>query len=123
RRALRTAPRPVMSAPSKVTVPTVGSCRPHTTLNRVVLPAPFGPIRPVTVPPSTPRSTPCSACTPPNRTSIPSASSSANRRHPLSQERGHRLVSGGTPPEREPVEQLVEDPGDAVRVARQQHGA
>ena len=43
----------VMSWPRKRTRPRVGGCRPVMTLNSVVLPAPFGPIRPVTVPPST----------------------------------------------------------------------
>ena len=39
--------RPVMSSPSIVTLPEVGGSAPAITLNSVVLPAPFGPTRPV----------------------------------------------------------------------------
>src|SRR5438876_8540287 len=53
------------------------------TLNKVVLPAPFGPMSPVTRPSSTSRSTPWRACTPPKRTSTSWTSSSANARHLL----------------------------------------
>ena len=40
----------VTSTPLTCTEPAVGSCIPLMTLNRVVLPAPLGPIRPVTSP-------------------------------------------------------------------------
>src|SRR4029077_10754178 len=40
---------------------------------KVVLPAPFGPIRPTSCPSTTSRSTSTTACTPPNRTEIPVA--------------------------------------------------
>ena len=40
----------VMSAPSKVTVPELAGVTPQTVLTSVVLPAPFGPIRPRTSP-------------------------------------------------------------------------
>ena len=39
-----------MSPPSMRTTPEVGDCSPVMTLNSVVLPAPFGPMRPVTQP-------------------------------------------------------------------------
>ena len=42
------------------------------TLNRVVLPAPFGPMSPVTVPARTLRLASLSAATPPKRTATPS---------------------------------------------------
>src|SRR3954471_4424499 len=67
---------PVMSAPSRVTLPALGFCRPVITLKSVVLPAPFGPIRPVTCPGSTWSSASESAMSPPNRTLIASADSS-----------------------------------------------
>src|ERR1700722_19297659 len=61
--------RPVMSAPSKVMGRAVMFCRPQMALKHVVLPAPLGPMRPVTEPASTVRFTPRNACTPPKRTS------------------------------------------------------
>ena len=60
---------PVMSVPSKVMRPGLRLWRPQMALKHVVLPAPLGPMRPVTAPASTSRFTPRSACTPPNRTS------------------------------------------------------
>ena len=60
---------PVMSVPSKEMRPELMVWRPQMALKHVVLPAPLGPMRPVTVPASTVRLTPRSACTPPNRTS------------------------------------------------------
>ncbi len=59
----------VMSVPSKETFPAWRDWRPQMALKSVVLPAPLGPMRPVTVPGSTTRSTPRNAWTPPNRTS------------------------------------------------------
>ena len=54
--------------PSRSTRPAVGACRPHTTLNRVVLPAPLGPMSPVIVPASAARSTSRRAARPPKLT-------------------------------------------------------
>jgi hypothetical protein len=62
--AIRSGRQPVMSWPSNATVPESGGTTPETQLNKVVLPAPFGPISPVMRPGSTARSTPLSACTP-----------------------------------------------------------
>src|SRR5438552_6955580 len=61
-----------MSRSSRKTRPAVGVCRPVMTLNSVVLPAPFGPMRPVTRLAAASTSTPASAVTPPNRTSTAS---------------------------------------------------
>ncbi len=64
-----------MSAPSSSIRPRSGRRIPDSTSNSVVFPAPFGPISPHTSPARTPRSTPVSAFTPPNRTLIPAPSS------------------------------------------------
>ena len=61
---MRSGRQPVMSRPSNRTLPASGGTSPEMQLNSVVLPAPFGPIRPVMRPASTDRSTPRSACTP-----------------------------------------------------------
>src|SRR5438093_849874 len=110
-----------MSLPANETVPSVGGCSPQITLNSVVLPAPFGPIRPVTMPSSTSRSTPWSACTPPNRTSTSATSSSANASHLLPEDGvGVELagVDGGRAPHGEPSEPLVHHVDRAVGVPR-----
>src|SRR5664280_315064 len=62
----------VMSVSCRCTVPRSGVWRPLMTLNSVVLPAPFGPMSPVTVPASTVRLASLSAATPPKRTATPS---------------------------------------------------
>ena len=54
-----------MSPLSKNTTPEVGSSTPAITLNRVVFPAPLGPIRPVIVPLSISRVAPSTAWNPP----------------------------------------------------------
>ena len=48
---------PVMSCPLNLTLPASGAYSPAMTLRRVVLPAPFGPMRPTTAPLSTPKVT------------------------------------------------------------------
>src|SRR5439155_1223686 len=58
---------PVMSSPQKRTVPADGACSPDTTLNRVDLPAPFGPITENTWPASTATLTRVSAASAPKR--------------------------------------------------------
>src|SRR5690606_25478695 len=54
--------------PCRSTWPVSGRTNPPQTLNRVVLPAPFGPITPWTAPPATDSDTSSSATSPPNRT-------------------------------------------------------
>src|SRR6516164_7246874 len=66
-----------MSMPSNLTRPDVGSCRPVMTLKHVVLPAPLGPMRPVTVPASTSTLASDRARRPPKRTTSWSVDSSA----------------------------------------------
>ena len=56
---------PDMSAPCRRTVPLAGRTRPEATLNSVVLPAPFGPIRPVIRPTGAVRLTSLTATCPP----------------------------------------------------------
>ncbi len=56
---------PSMRRPSKTISPLVGGNAPETRSNRVVLPAPFGPINPVTVPRATDREQWSRARTPP----------------------------------------------------------
>src|SRR4051794_14047522 len=65
----------VMSLSSNRTRPDAGGISPVRTLNRVVFPAPFGPISPVTVPGVTVSETPSRATAPPNRTVTSCASS------------------------------------------------
>src|SRR5437763_564996 len=60
--------RAVISRPSMLTWPRFGRWNPVTTLNRVVLPAPLGPMRPVTAPALDSSETPPRACTPPKLT-------------------------------------------------------
>ena len=55
---------PAISRPSKRIEPASGGTRPETTLNKVVLPAPLGPISPVMPPGATVKSTPRSTSNP-----------------------------------------------------------
>src|SRR5262245_52696939 len=64
-----------MSSPSSTTLPCTMFCRPHMALNNVVLPAPFGPMSPVTQPDGTEMLASCTAMWPPKRTEMPLASS------------------------------------------------
>src|ERR1700729_3681641 len=57
----------VMSRPSKMMAPELAGVTPQTVLTSVVLPAPFGPIRPSTSPLPTENVTSRSACRPLNR--------------------------------------------------------
>src|SRR6516165_1785284 len=66
-----------MFTPSNTTRPASGSWRPVMTLNRVVFPAPLGPISPVTRPGSTSMLASDSARRPPKRTTMSSVASSA----------------------------------------------
>ena len=69
---------PVTSLPSTKTRPWLGSCMPVATLNSVVLPAPFGPMRPMICPSCRSRLTLLTASRPPKRT-LMSRSSTAGR--------------------------------------------
>src|ERR1700751_984085 len=53
-----------MSAPPKLMVPELAGVTPQTVLTSVVLPAPFGPIRPSTSPRASDKLTPRKACRP-----------------------------------------------------------
>ena len=75
--------RSVMSRSSRYTRPAVGACRPVMTLNSVVLPAPLGPMSPVTRPAAASRSIPARALTPPKRTSTASTRNSDRVLHLL----------------------------------------
>src|SRR5574337_831271 len=57
---------PPIGRPRNEIVPEVGRCTPAMVLNSVVLPAPFGPIRPVMVCADSVNDTPSTACKPPN---------------------------------------------------------
>src|SRR5262245_48067988 len=69
---------PVMSCPSKRMVPALTGRTPDTQLMRVVLPEPFGPMRPKRSPGRTERLTPFSAVKPPKRLTSPSTSRSGS---------------------------------------------
>src|SRR5665213_31492 len=68
-----------MSAPRKRIVPAVGRASPDRQLKKVLLPAPFGPIRPSSSPASSIRSAPSTARNAPNALTMPLASSSTAR--------------------------------------------
>ena len=88
--------RPLRVSPRQRSVPSSGRVKPQTTLNSVVLPAPFGPMTPSTSPCSTWRLTALSAVRPPKRTVTPSTSNrprpvdGALRRCPRPLRRGQR---------------------------------
>src|SRR2546425_121728 len=67
--------RRAMSWAARRTGPPLGRWGPLTTLNKVVLPAPFGPMSPVTEPPGTSTLTSVRALIPPKRTETPSTRS------------------------------------------------
>src|SRR5207244_6135922 len=83
-----------MSEPSIATVPDVGGSSPVTTLNSVVLPAPFGPINPVTRPSSAESEASSSAMLPPKRTLTPRTSSRGTDPYLVE---GEGLVDGDDP--------------------------
>src|SRR5437588_11331468 len=72
-RPRRCGAQPVMSSPSRSTRPESALCTPVITLNNVVLPAPFGPMRPAISLAVTLMSTAASARRPPKCTPTPSA--------------------------------------------------
>src|SRR5580700_7964248 len=80
-RARRWGEDRVTSTPSKRTRPRVGGWRPLITLKSVVLPAPFGPMSPWTLPARTDTSTSFRAWMPPKRTVMFSVTRSANGTH------------------------------------------
>ncbi len=69
------ASRAARGRPSMRTEPLVTGCRPRMTRSRVVLPAPFGPIRPVNWPGRMPKDTSRRISRPPSRTLTPSSRS------------------------------------------------
>src|SRR5690606_2285956 len=71
--------RPVRSTPPTRTAPASGRCTPLTRLSVVVLPDPFGPMRPSSVPAGTVKLTPSTATWPPKRLRSPSTSRSRTR--------------------------------------------
>ena len=68
---------PSSGAPSQRSRPSSGATKPQTQLNKVVLPAPLGPITPTTSPARADIDTPSSAVSPPKRTVKPSTSRAA----------------------------------------------
>ncbi len=92
RRARAAGPALVTSCPSMRTRPDRGSSSPLTTLNSVVLPAPLGPMRPVTPPSATERETSLSTWAPPKATET-SVTSRTDIGHTL--HRGHRRGGDG----------------------------
>ena len=76
------------TSPPKRTDPADGAVNPVTTSSSVVLPAPFGPIRPTTSPGSTAKLISSSATTPPNRTVMSATSSRAGSPPPSRRLRG-----------------------------------
>ena len=73
--------RPVSSRPRKRTLPASGVTKPDTRSNSVVLPAPFGPIRPVMLPSTTVNETWSTASRPPNALDSPATAKYGSRRH------------------------------------------
>src|SRR5581483_251585 len=94
------------------TVPALAGWKPQHTLNIVVLPAPFGPMRPVIRPGGAATLTPSRAMRPPKRTTTPSTPSpSMSLSSPLARTWGCASRGGRRDPRglgaREPAEQLV----------------
>src|SRR5436309_120986 len=111
------------SSPSISTLPEVGSCRPVMTLNRVVLPAPLGPMRPVTRPGSAERSTSWRAITPPKRTLTSSTDRSDNAFHLLGDLDARDAILGSGGASAETVDDTADLADDAVGAAGDRHGA
>ena len=63
-RATLCGAKPVMSRPSSITVPACGAMAPATRLNRVVFPAPLGPMMPRMLPSCTSKETSSTAFSP-----------------------------------------------------------
>src|ERR1700755_1121633 len=74
---IRCGARPAISAPANSIEPAVGSSVPESMLKIVLLPEPFGPIRPRISPCSTLNDTLLTAVKPPNRLTRPSTTSTA----------------------------------------------
>src|SRR5437667_9045695 len=72
-----------MSRPSASSCPEVGGVTPEIALNKVVLPAPFGPMMPTSSPAAKLASTASTAVSPPKRTLSARASSSGSAKVPL----------------------------------------
>ena len=70
----------MISSPAKRTRPPSGLSAPAMQLKQVVLPAPFGPIRPVIEPRATSNVAPSTAMWPPKRLTRPETSSSTSTR-------------------------------------------
>ena len=100
RRAIWCGRAVVMSVPSCNSEPDVGGVMPVTTLNSVVLPAPFGPITPNTSPAFTANETPSTAVTPPKRRVSPLTSRAAVTRPPRVQAGGRLAPAAGNHPGR-----------------------
>ncbi len=83
----------VMSTPSSLTLPALGSWRPVMTLNNVVLPGAVGPISPVTRPTSTSRLASDRARRPPKRTMTSSVDSNAIAHLPVGRAGGRRAAT------------------------------
>ncbi len=81
-RAQATGPMPLIRRPSSRTSPRSGETSPPMELNREVLPAPFGPIRPRISPRATLNDTSTLAATPPKVLLTPSTSRKAVTRRP-----------------------------------------
>ena len=79
-RVISAAPRPAIARPSRRMSPRSGAYRPVRQLKQVVLPAPFGPMMPVSEPASKARSMRSSTTRSPNRLCRPTASNSATQR-------------------------------------------
>src|SRR5437660_5921505 len=90
--------RAVISRPSMLTWPRFGRWNPVTTLNRVVLPAPLGPMRPVTAPALDSSETPPRACTPPKLTLTSSTRNTGRLLHHVGGCGGVRLTWARGPP-------------------------
>src|SRR5260221_6512585 len=90
--ATRYEGRPAISSPRKRTEPASGLSAPAMRLKVVLLPEPFGPIRPSSSPSATSNETPPTAVKPPNRlVSFETSSSTSGREGVALREGQHRL--------------------------------
>src|SRR5712692_9570150 len=90
--ATRYAGSPAISAPRKRTDPALGRSAPATRLKRVLLPEPFGPMRPRNSPSATSKETPFTAVNPPKvLVSFETSKNTSGRERVALRERQHRV--------------------------------
>src|SRR6266851_3910706 len=121
-RTARLGEAPLITLPSSSTRPEVGGMEPAIMLNKVVFPAPFGPITPRISPSSNWRSTASTAFRPPNRLERLSARRMAlMAQRPRGRSPHHRLGCHLGPHQPEAPRDPEEEPHHAERLEEDDH--